>query len=143
VIFDTAGNLFGTTVNGGIGTCGGGCGTVFEFVPSKGKWTLSVLYRFNNPKRRKDGEWPFAPLAFDSAGNLYGATEQGGDYVNGMVFKLSQSAGKWKRTTLHSFDGSDGIEPYAGLVIDQQGVVYGTAISGGAAGYGVVFSITP
>jgi uncharacterized repeat protein (TIGR03803 family) len=143
VIFDTAGNLFGTTVNGGIGTCGGGCGTVFEFVPSMGKWTQSVLYRFNNPQHRNDGQWPFAPLAFDSAGNLYGATYQGGYYGNGMAFRLSKSSGKWKRTTLHSFDGSDGVEPYAGLIIDQQGVVYGTAILGGAAGNGVVFSITP
>jgi uncharacterized repeat protein (TIGR03803 family) len=116
VIFDMAGNLYGTTVNGGIGSCGGGCGTVFELASSMGNWTLSVLHEFNNPQNKDDGQWPFAGLVFDSAGSLYGTTYQGGIYGNGMVFKLSQSGDEWKRATLHSFDNKDGQEPYAGVI---------------------------
>jgi uncharacterized repeat protein (TIGR03803 family) len=144
VIFDATGNLYGTTVSGGIkNSCGGGgCGTVFELSQSMGNWTLSVLHYFNHSQNKYDGQWPYAPLVFDSAGSLYGATAQGGYYGNGMVYRLSQSGGKWKRTTLHSFDNTDGQEPYAGLIIDQQGVLYGAA-GGGGAGYGVLFSITP
>ena len=138
VIFDTAGNLYGTTPAGGVF----GEGTVFDLAPSMGNWTLGVVHSFNHSQYRDDGYSPFAPLVFDSAGNLYGATEKGGYYDNGIVFKLSQSGGMWYRTTLHSFHELDGLDPFAGLIVDQQGVLYSTA-GGGAEGYGVVFSITP
>ena len=107
-----------------------------------GNWTASVLHEFNHPQNKDDGQWPFAGLIFDAAGSLYGAAYQGGYYGKGMVFKLAQSGDEWKRTTLHSFDGKDGQEPYPGVIIDQQGVLYGAATLAGA-GFGVVFSITP
>jgi uncharacterized repeat protein (TIGR03803 family) len=143
VIFDAAGNLYGTTVNGGIGSCGGGCGTVFELAPSMGNWTENVLHEFNHPQNNEDGQWPFAGLTFDSAGNLYGAAYQGGTHGKGMVFKLVQSGDEWKQTSLHSFDGKDGQAAYPGVIVNRQGVLYGAATLGGAAGWGVVFSITP
>jgi hypothetical protein len=85
LIFDGAGNLYGTAAEGGNDKdCGGaGCGVVFELMPaSGGGWTQTVLHTFSGP----DGEYPIAPLVFDQAGNLYGTTEAGGKYDFGVVF---------------------------------------------------------
>ena len=84
MIFDPAGNLYGTTAYGGSGNCvlGGkvGCGTVYRMQPPQAKggaWTEKILYNF---KGGKDGQLPEGDLVFDSAGNLYGATQYGGGY---------------------------------------------------------------
>ena len=72
---DASGNLYGTTSLGGSGQCGGGCGTVFEVIPgANGQWTEKVLYNFND----SDGNYPRGGVIFDSTGNLYGTTENGG-----------------------------------------------------------------
>ena len=155
LLFDSMGNLYGTTEYGGSSSeCGGlGCGTVFELSPrSGGGWSESVLYNFCSLPNCTDGERPVTgPLVRDSAGSLYGTTIFGGNpkLCNGscgVVFKLESNG---KETVLHTFTGgSDGAVPFAGLVADDQGNLYGTTQEGGAACYGsytcgVVFKISP
>ena len=135
---DRAGNLYGTTEEGGDGTCSFlGCGTIFK-IDSKGTETL--LHSFAGTP---DGAFPAAGLIADSVGNFYGTTSQGGASGNGTVFKLS-SAGK--ESVLHSFKGGDdGSAPSnSGLIADVAGNLYGTTFNGGgSAGDGVVFKLTP
>jgi uncharacterized repeat protein (TIGR03803 family) len=92
-----------------------------------------------------DGTSPYASMIFDSAGNLYGTTQNGiGNY--GVVFKLSPSGNGWTETVLHAFERKDGMYPYGGVILDQQGIVYGAAAYGGVGpniGYGVLFRIVP
>ena len=77
LIFDKAGNLYGTTVVGGTGAaCSGGCGTVFKLTKnSSGKWTETVLYNF---QAGSDGKNPYGGVTMDAEGNLYGTTVSGG-----------------------------------------------------------------
>jgi uncharacterized repeat protein (TIGR03803 family) len=157
LIMDTAGNLYGTTVVGGgsdtSGTCNSqttvsGCGTVFKLDPSGNE---TVLYSF---KGGSDGALPFqlgdGRLVRDAAGNLYGTTLEGGSgpctgrnqvvVGCGTVFKLDPAGNE---TVLYSFTGaSDGAFPYAGLVMDPAGNLYGTASSFLAlGGFGTVFKL--
>jgi uncharacterized repeat protein (TIGR03803 family) len=151
LVFDAAGNLYGTTRYGGSGSCSGnfepGCGTVFKLTPSNHGWTQSVLYSFTGGN---DGAYPIAPVILDSAGNLYGTTIFGGtgSCYNGtgcgVVFKLSPSDTGWSQTVLYSFTGGgDGAQPYAGLVRDSEGNLYGTTFLGGAFANGTVFELSP
>ncbi|MGB8886311.1 MAG: choice-of-anchor tandem repeat GloVer-containing protein [Candidatus Korobacteraceae bacterium] len=135
LIFDAAGNLYGTTLYGGSG----GGGIVFELSPSGDTWTLTTLYSFTGPGGSS------GILAMDAAGNLYGTTFSDGLYQQGNVFKLSPSNGGWIYTSLHDFTaGSDGANPAAGVVLDSAGNIYGTAEnSDGQFGPGLVFEITP
>ncbi|MGB8888000.1 MAG: choice-of-anchor tandem repeat GloVer-containing protein [Candidatus Korobacteraceae bacterium] len=137
LIFDTSGNLYGTTFAGGIHSSG----TVFELSPSGGDWTEKVLHSFGNGT---DGTEPFASL-IDAAGNIYGTTIGGGLHGAGTAFELSpRDDGSWTETELHSFsDGSDGGYPYAGLIFDRAGNLYGTTWQGGIHGAGTAFEITP
>jgi uncharacterized repeat protein (TIGR03803 family) len=144
LVRDSAGNLYGTTRQGGLGAGSGcpanlGCGTVFK-LDTTGKET--VLYRFCPGQGCTDGFYPNAGLVRDAAGNLYGTTSSGGVGYNaiGMVFKVDTSG---QETVLYTFHGTDGGEPLAGLVMDSNGNLYGTASLGGAGGAGVVFKITP
>jgi uncharacterized repeat protein (TIGR03803 family) len=136
LVRDSAGNLYGTTVYGGMLSCviqrtEFGCGVVFK-LDKGGKET--VLHRFNG----RDGGWPMADLIRDSQGNLYG-TAYTGTTNNGTVFKID-STGKF--TLLHRFNGgSDGYNPRAGLVRDGAGNLYGTTESGGASNSGTVYKI--
>jgi uncharacterized repeat protein (TIGR03803 family) len=141
VVFDAAGNLYGTTYEGGITSCNGGygCGTVFQLTPSTGQWTHNVLHAFNG----SDGAIPFDSVVLDSAGNVYGTTGSGGHNNQGVVFKVTRSGNSWIETVLHFFNGRRGASGYAGLIFDQQGVLYGTGGGGPKPGYGVVFSLTP
>ncbi|MGA2019938.1 MAG: choice-of-anchor tandem repeat GloVer-containing protein [Candidatus Sulfotelmatobacter sp.] len=144
LIFDAAGNLYGTTFFGGQHDDG----TVFEMAPQpSGSWTYTVLHSFG---ATKDGAHPYASLIFDPAGNLYGTTNWGGAYDNGTVFKLtSLGGGNWAETFLHSFswerDGKDGYLPQGSLIFDASGNLYGTTIWGGGyypiSGSGTVFEI--
>ena len=141
LIFDAAGNLYGTTAGGGPS----GRGTVFELSPGAGgTWTEKVLWSFGNGT---DGAQPYAGLIFDPAGNLYGTTDLGGAFGYGTVFELSPGAGgTWTEKVLHSFnnDGTDGIEPLAPLIFDAAGNLYGTTYQGGAYNsYGTVFELSP
>jgi uncharacterized repeat protein (TIGR03803 family) len=140
VIVDGAGNVYGTTLQGGIG------GTVYRLSPAQdGRWKETILYNF--PNAQTDGGGPVGGLVLDRAGNLYGTTSGGGD-ANcscGVVFKLAHgSNGKWTYTVLHRFTGKDGWSPQANLIFDQDYQhLYGTTVEGGPGGYGVVFEITP
>jgi uncharacterized repeat protein (TIGR03803 family) len=139
LIFDAAGNLYGTTQE-----CTHKCyGTVFQLTPSMGKWTFAVIHAFKAPE---DGASPSGGLVSDANGNFYGTTTQGGRNGEGTVFKLSPSGGQWKETLLHSFDafgGKGGNSPFGGLIFGPMGNLYGTTDGGGAAGWGVVFSLAP
>jgi uncharacterized repeat protein (TIGR03803 family) len=142
VTFDAAGNLFGTTSEGGNFTaCSTGCGVVFELSPiAGGGWSESVPHTFGGGG---DGKNPFAGLISDAAGNFYGATGLGHD----TIFELSPIAGGgWSKTVLHYFsDPSGGTGPYANLVFDSAGNLYGTAHNGGNVdcNCGVVFELSP
>jgi len=143
VIFDQAGNLYGTTNMGGSGK--GPYGTVFELSPnSDGSWKETVLHSFCNLSKCLDGDNPLDSLVFDQSGNLYGTAELGGEVGGGIVFELSpNSNGTWQGKILHSFAGKDGDAPYANLIFDQAGNLYGTTFEGGPGGGGVVFELKP
>ncbi len=134
LIFDKAGNLYGTATARGAG----GYGTVFELSPSQGGWTFNVLYSFEGGS---DGGQPVAGLIFDKAGNLYGAAESFGDNGGGTVFELSPSNGSWTFNLLASLTGNAG--PVVSLTLDPAGTIYGTNYRDGADGYGSVFQLTP
>lgn len=167
LIFDRAGNLYGTSQFGGNSTnCGpSGCGTVFELSPSSnGGWTETVLYSFCSNYDSgdcEDGFKPQAGLLIDEAGNLYGTTTGGGTslcgtglYGCGTVFEVSPPSapgGVWTETVLHSFCTNyvnrqclDGFSPESQLVSDAAGSLYGTT-SGGGSGHasgGTVFELS-
>jgi uncharacterized repeat protein (TIGR03803 family) len=136
---DAAGDLFGTTVDGGDLKCipPYGCGTVFK-LDATGKET--VLHKFTG---QPGGYGPESLLARDPEGNLYGTTYIGGEKGYGTVFKLDTAG---KKTILYSFTGgSDGCFPYPGVILDSVGNLYGVTLIGGAgfgnSGYGVVFEL--
>src|SRR5579871_3809768 len=153
IVRDSAGNLYGTTYGGGVY----GAGTVFKVSPTQnGGWTTTYLYNFGSFPG--DGVYPYAGLAMDSSGNLYGVTSQGGgqqcsdgfnDFGCGAVFELSPSGsnGEWTETILYSFRSNannDGYNPVRGLVLDSAGNLYGTTLYGGASGVsfgGTVFEL--
>jgi uncharacterized repeat protein (TIGR03803 family) len=148
---DKAGNLYGTTYSGGFTGCidsGDGCGLVFELSPgSNGSWTETVLYTFQGST---DGGYPLG-VAIDGAGNLYGTTEVGGNLACGQgagcgtVFELSPgSGGAWTEIVLHTFEaGNDGDAPFAGVIFDRSGNLYGTTYAGGSNDSGTVFELSP
>jgi len=145
LIFDQAGNLYGTTEFGGNSGCSYsgyplGCGTVFELSPGgSGSWTETILYRF---QPTNDGTNPQAGLIFDQAGNLYGTSSEGTSNA-GAVFELTPNgSGGWTEVLLYAFQGkSDGSGPNSALIFDESGNLYGET-GGGGAGHGVVFKVT-
>jgi uncharacterized repeat protein (TIGR03803 family) len=151
LLADAAGNFYGTTSSGGDrASCAAqfieGCGTVFQLDPSG---ALTVLYSFAGGS---DGVTPHGLIA-DAAGNLYGAAQEGGAPGScnrpngcGTVFQLTSSG---TLNVLHTFTGSDGANPPAGLLADAAGNLYGTTYGGGAGtgcigggGCGTVFELT-
>jgi len=132
LILDASGNLYGTTFSGGTA----GAGTVFK-ISTKGK--ESILYSFAGGA---DGANPVSGLAMDASGNLYGTTSAGGAYSAGTVFEVSASG---QHTVLYSFGSiaNDGTDPVAGVTLDTQGNLYGTAAAGGLYSYGTVFELSP
>jgi uncharacterized repeat protein (TIGR03803 family) len=148
VVFDSLGNLYGTTREGGTGTFGcseGGCGTVFELTPSPSGWTETILHSFQGGA--SDGASPQAPLTFDSQGNLYGTTYEGGAAdggADGVVFELTHSSGVWVESVIHNFQSKhDGKNPNGSVVFDGKGNLYGTTSGGpGSEGEGTLFRLT-
>jgi len=146
LIFDGAGNLYGTTRWGG----GADAGVVFELVHGKnGLWTEKVLHEFCGSNKCVDGNWPDGGLVFDALGNLYGATVYGGTHNSGVVYELSPgSDGTWSETVLHNFgNGGDGAQPFGSLIFDAAGNLYGPTDGGGSGscsgGCGTVFQLEP
>lgn len=133
---DAAGNLYGTTSGGGEF----GEGAVFK-VTATGTGTESILYSFCAQSGCTDGSTPFGGMARDNGGNLYGATDLGGTYDDGVVFKLT--TGGIERV-LHNFKSSptDGAYPESNLIRDSSGNLYGTTYTGGASSAGTVFKVT-
>ena len=144
LIFDAAGNLYGTTA-GGLTSYG----TVFELSPGSGGWTETTLYGFQGGS---DGYEPFAGLTWDKSGNLYGTTYMGGAYQGGTVYELKHSlGGAWKKRTLLSFNQNKngGQTPSGGVIFDKVGNLYGTTGLGGPNicfgehGCGIVYKLSP
>jgi hypothetical protein len=134
VVFDTNGNLYGTTSGGGTAVRG----IAFKLAPtSSGPWQETVLHTFLGVKG--DGSMPMGALILDATGNLYGTTFQGGT-GGGVVFKLFPGATSWKEKILYTF-GADAAFPTAGLVRAASARLYGTTSGGGTAG--TVFELTP
>ncbi len=135
VVRDDAGNLYGVATFAGTNqNCGpSGCGNIFKLTPDG---TYSVLYNFD----WDHGANPASDLIRDAAtGDLYGTTLNGGSGGAGTIFKLSSGG---TLTTLHAFNGTDGINPEGQLVRDNKGNFYGTAYGGGANNKGVVYKLT-
>lgn len=143
LIFDRAGNLYGTTYNGGPY----GKGTVFELKPrSNGKWTEVVLHSFDG----HDGAYLLAGLTLDSAGNLYGVCPNHGPHWRGTVFELTHGRDdRWTESILYDFPTfSSGAGPVGDLIWDATGSLYGATARGGDAkpcqgGCGTVFKLSP
>ncbi|HEX8799106.1 MAG TPA: choice-of-anchor tandem repeat GloVer-containing protein [Terriglobales bacterium] len=140
LISDAAGNLYGTA-SGGPDSLYGDKGVVFKLSHNaSGKWSESVLHTFQG----KDGTGPSGGLVIDKDGNVYGTTSLGGGYNSGLVFKLAPELdGKWSETVLHSFQGTDGVNPNGDLVFDKAGNLYGTTNAGGGHNLGLVFKLAP
>ena len=134
VVLDKAGNLYGTTFDGGVN----GGGTVYELSPSSTGWRFTTLYSFSGGY---GGPYNKLTLAH---GNIYGFTEAEGKNGLGSVFKLVPGKGGWTFTDLYDFiGGSEGAQPYGSVAVDKDGNVFGTTNTGGSQNEGVVFEITP
>jgi uncharacterized repeat protein (TIGR03803 family) len=140
LVFDKAGNLYGTTVTGRGTTAGG---MVFELSPGTSGWTESILFGFDVDGDSQTGIGPQAGVVLDAEGNLYGTTAYGGPHFMGDVFELSPSAGgTWTETVLHTFAKGDGNTPDAGVILDSAGNLYGTTFMGGKANAGTVYELS-
>ena len=145
VVFDPAGNLYGTTSNGGTFNNG----TVFELSPSDSGWTETILYNFGI-NLGLHGKIPYGGLVRDSAGILYGPTNDGGSFNTGTIFSLAPMNGGWTENVLYSFDYiyGDGNPLFASLILDGSGNLYGTSPGEGGLPdpvqyFGNVFMMTP
>jgi len=151
VVIGSDGILYGSTyLHGGNGCGGNGCGTVFNLRPPATfcravlcPWMETVLYHFMGGN---DGSEPTqgANMIFDQLGNIYGTTASGGAYGQGTVYKLTRSGGGWTETVIHTFGApGDGTQPMHSVILDTNGNLYGTTLSGGANNNGVVFQLVP
>jgi len=141
VTLDAEGNLYGTAVTGGGGSCEGGCGVVYKLANSGGTWTQTVIHTFTGA----DGSGPGSPVSFDSRGNLYGTAPTGGANGMGTLYRMSpDGSGGWTFRIIHTFTGgADGGGGAAGrLLIDAGGNLYGVCTVGGVNGFGTVFKMS-
>jgi uncharacterized repeat protein (TIGR03803 family) len=141
VTVDSEGNLYGTAVTGGSGSCEGGCGVAYKLTNSGGTWTQTVIHAFTGGD---DGSGPGARLTVDQSGNVYGMAPTGGAYGSGTIYKIRQlDNGTWTLKVIHPFTGgADGGTGSAGRMILRGGHLYGAATTGGTYGSGVVFDLT-
>jgi uncharacterized repeat protein (TIGR03803 family) len=139
VIVDPTGNLLGTTEYYGTNNAG----VIYELSNKNGNWTESVLYTFCAASGCSDGNGPFAGLAQDAAGDLYGTTYFGGTQNDGVAFELTS---KGAYSVLHNFCAksgcADGSQPAAAVTLDASGNVFGTTGRGGDNNFGTVFEIS-
>ena len=137
LVFDEAGNIFGTTPGGGMF----GLGVVYELSPSGGGWIFSVIHAF--PTYTVEDYGPY-PLTMDAAVNLYGISGLGGQENEGFLFKLTPSNGGWTYTELYDFVGHlDGCWPQGAPLLDTEGNLYGVTRFCGEYGWGTVWEFTP
>jgi uncharacterized repeat protein (TIGR03803 family) len=138
VVFDAAGNLYGTTADGGVYSAG----AVYQLSPNGNQWTETILHNFTSGDDGAVGS--LGLLRVDANGNLYGAAELGGHYGAGTVYRLSRAGGSWNLITLYAFRGQpDAAFPYGGLIADARGNLYGTTYYGGTNGAGTAFQLSP
>lgn len=142
VTLDAQGNIYGTAVTGGSGSCEGGCGVAYKLTNSGGTWTQTVIHAFTGGD---DGAGPGAGLTLDDKGNVYGMTPTGGADGLGTIFRLHpKQSGNWKLTVIHAFTGgADGTGGSAGRLVFRGRHLYGAATSGGLDGYGTAYQLTP
>ncbi|HEY2475334.1 MAG TPA: choice-of-anchor tandem repeat GloVer-containing protein, partial [Candidatus Cybelea sp.] len=146
LVQNSSGVFFGTTELGGnhSSSCGtGGCGTVFKMTPDGFGYRERVIYRFGGPRNLRDGASPSGGLVIGADGALYGTTYAGGEYGQGLVFKLTLHGSRYRERPLCSFSGNDGAYPFAGLTGGPGRILYGTTAYGGAGGGGTVFKLSP
>jgi len=135
--------LYGTTEGGGGEGCDVGCGAVFELTRGSGKTVdEQIIHAFG--ANEAGGIAPITGVMFNKRGDLFGVTGEGGNDGDGIVYGMKpQGNGKWAFAVLHSFIGSDGVDPDDTLTTDSQGNLYGTTFAGGPNGGGVVFELSP
>lgn len=148
LVFDQAGNLYGTNWN-----AQGNTGEVFQLVPSLSSWTIGKVWVNNDGQGSSTPGFITNGVTFDSAGNLYGISKLGpndgsycfmGRYFNGCgtIFQLIPNSSGWNADIIYTFtDGEDGKYPIAGLVADASGDLYGTTSADGVGGGGVIFQL--
>lgn len=124
LVFDGAGNLYGTTQYGGptspTGACpDSSCGTVFELVRSTSGWREGIVHFFSGIH---EGTNPTTGMIVDAKGNLYGTTSTSS--VGSTVFELSRASGVWSLATLYTFSASGDPSDPNGLVFDAAGNLY-------------------
>ena len=143
LVVDNAGNIYGTSVQGGTF----GTGTVWELSPTASGWVHTVLYGFTGGA---DGGQPYKGVTLDAEGNLYGTAVVGGsggfcaEDGCGVVYKLTHSSGGWTQSVIYNFTGgNDGYGPGSGVAFDRHGNMYGTTPVGGAKGYGTIWQLRP
>jgi uncharacterized repeat protein (TIGR03803 family) len=138
LVIDQAGNLYGTTTEGGQYADG----TAFELSPSGSGWNETILHSFSSSA---DGNSPMASLVFGRQGNLYGTVFNGGPNGGGTVFELSPAGGGWTFSLPWSFSGTGngGEELAAAVTLDGSGNLYGTTFAGGCCGAGTIFELSP
>jgi uncharacterized repeat protein (TIGR03803 family) len=134
VAFDKAGNLYGTTEQGGAGNYGG-AGTVWELTPSNRGWTKSILYNFYN-----DGG-PYSGVMFDHGGNIWGTTYLSNGFYGG-VYQLHQSGSGWTEKSIYSFQGGNHGGGPTALILGKSGELIGATNFGGRKGNGTVYSLS-
>jgi hypothetical protein len=149
--FGSDGSLYGTTAFGGQGSCSnfgiGGCGTVFNLHPPLTicrstfcPWIERVLYRFTGGI---DGSLSYGEVTFDVQGHIFGTTFEGGAFGAGTAYELVSSQGSWTESVIQNFSGVPNAgDPYAGLIFDSSGNLYGTTPYAGPAGFGSVYELT-
>lgn len=149
VVFDSAGNLYGATFEGGAtpASCmydSEGCGVVYELIHNGSAWTETVLYDFAlHGYGFLNGALPLGGLIFDAAGNLYGTTSLGGANTAGVVYELTPArGGGWTQNVLHAFNGFDGFGPVGTLIMDGAGNLYGDTYVGGSDSGGTVYQLS-
>jgi hypothetical protein len=139
--FDSSGNVYGTTLFGGNSGCGYGCGVVFEL--SSPNWTYNNIYEFDGD----NGRYPEGAIVFDSDGNLYSSTSDGGGGTgySGVAFQLAppSNGGGWTETVLHEFKADEIYGPDYGLIWGKWGDLYGMCVTCGPLQYGTVFELSP
>ena len=141
VTIDRRGNLYGTAVTGGSGSCEGGCGVVYKLTKSGGTWNQTVIHAFTGGD---DGSGPGARVTLDRSGDIYGMTPTGGANGVGTVYKIHPHSGSWDFQVIHTFTGgADGATGSAGRMLLEHGRLFGAATVGGLYGSGVVFELTP
>jgi len=146
LVFDAAGNIYGTTAGGGSGHLLGGGGTVFELSPGADGWKETILYNFcsqGSGNNCPDGYDASAGVTFDTAGNLYGTTTYSGNAqapTGGTVYELARQGSGWKYQELLDVPADSKRSILQGTIsFDASSNLYSTF----SGGYGGVFRMSP